>query len=78
MMNPKSGLLSLMVALVFSTTTFAQENSTDQANPIASSDTTINEEGKENILDNIPIVSLDESDGQDGSAQNISGQINAG
>ena len=78
MMNPKSGLLSLMIALVFSSTTFAQENSTNQANPIASSDTTISEEGKENILDNIPIVSLDESDGQDGSAQNISGQINSG
>lgn len=41
-------------------------------------DTTIHEEAKDMILDNIPIVSLDESDDQDGSAQNISGQLNLG
>jgi hypothetical protein len=32
----------------------------------------------ENLLDNIPVVSLDENDNQDGSAQNVSGQINDG
>lgn len=41
-------------------------------------DTTIHEELKENEAENIPIVSLDDNDGQDGSAQNISGQISAG
>ncbi|MFN8244561.1 MAG: TonB-dependent receptor [Ferruginibacter sp.] len=40
-------------------------------------DTTV-DEIKENALDNIPVVSLDENDNQDGSAQNISSQMNAG
>lgn len=33
---------------------------------------------KSNLLDNIPVISLDENDGQDGSAQNISSQLGAG
>ncbi len=54
---------------------------TAQVNPVpekAKSDTNITEEVKEGILDNIPIVSLDENDAQDGSAQNVSSQLNAG
>ncbi|MBK7121483.1 MAG: TonB-dependent receptor [Chitinophagaceae bacterium] len=45
-----------------------------QINP----DTTIIETLRENLQDNIPVISLDESDGQDGSAQNISSQLGAG
>lgn len=41
-------------------------------------DTTLSEEAKENVQDNIPVVSLDENDMQDGSAQNISSQLSAG
>jgi hypothetical protein len=41
-------------------------------------DTTITEEIKETAIENIPIVSLDDNDGQDGAAQNISGQLGAG
>ena len=33
---------------------------------------------KDNLLDNIPVISMDENDGQDGSAQNISSQLSAG
>lgn len=33
---------------------------------------------KENLQDNLPVISLDESDGQDGSAQNVSSQLSAG
>lgn len=33
---------------------------------------------KDNLLDNIPVISIDENDGQDGSAQNISSQLSAG
>jgi hypothetical protein len=33
---------------------------------------------KDNLQDNIPLISLDENDGQDGSAQNISSQLSAG
>mgnify|MGYP000857275304 CR=1 FL=1 len=41
-------------------------------------DTSIIETLLENAMDNIPIISLDENDGQDGSAQNISSQLGAG
>jgi len=41
-------------------------------------DTTIIETLNETNTDNIPVVSLDENDGQDGSAQNISSQLGAG
>jgi TonB dependent receptor len=41
-------------------------------------DTSIHEDAKEAVLDNIPIVATDESDSQDGSAQNVSSQLNAG
>jgi len=41
-------------------------------------DSTILLESKDAMLDNIPVVSLDENDMQDGSAQNISSQLTAG
>ncbi len=41
-------------------------------------DTTIVEVLSETNTDNIPVISLDENDGQDGSAQNISSQLGAG
>lgn len=41
-------------------------------------DTTIVETLTETNTDNIPVISLDETDGQDGSAQNISSQLGAG
>ena len=50
-----------------------------QVKPVPSSkDTIIVEELKEAGGDNIPVVSLDENDMQDGSAQNISSQLVAG
>lgn len=52
----------------------AQQNSSTSN----SMDTTIVEQLKEDVSDNIPVVSLDENDGQDGSAQNISSQLSAG
>jgi len=71
--------LSLLVALlsgVFLPSAFAQVEppKTTPAVP----DTTIIETLTENAVDNIPVISLDESDGQDGSAQNISSQLGAG
>ncbi|MEO7308463.1 MAG: TonB-dependent receptor, partial [Ferruginibacter sp.] len=41
-------------------------------------DTTIIEALKENVVDNIPTISLDESEESDGTSQNISSQLNAG
>ena len=43
-----------------------------------SRDSVILQEGRESMLENIPVISLDESDMQDGSAQNISSQLSAG
>jgi len=41
-------------------------------------DTSLREEGLETLLENIPILSVDDGDNQDGSAQNISSQLSAG
>lgn len=48
------------------------------APPNAGKDTTIVGELKDAITDNIPVVSLDENDMQDGSAQNVSSVLGAG
>ena len=77
MITYKSGLIGLLLFLGYSTASFSQVITT-QSNPPVASDTSIHEEGQESLLDNIPIVSLDENDDQDGSAQNISGLLNLG
>jgi len=78
MNNLKTRLFAVLIFLGFSATVSAQITKDVKSSSTISSDTSINEEGKENVLDNIPIVSLDENDDQDGSAQNISGQLNLG
>ena len=79
MIKYKSGFLGFVIAFTFSAPLFAQEKTATQPPLTAiTADTAVNEEGKENILDNIPIVSLDENDDQDGSAQNISAQLTLG
>ncbi|MFN8265161.1 MAG: TonB-dependent receptor [Chitinophagaceae bacterium] len=75
-------LLLLFVALLFSITLSAQ------VKPAPSSDTTrvkadsLNEakhdELKDNLMDNIPVVSLDENELGDASSQNISSVLSAG
>ncbi len=65
----------LLVLTVFaSVDTYAQQ----PGKTTVVSDTSILEILKEDIGDNIPVISLDENDGQDGSAQNISSQLGAG
>lgn len=65
-----------MLSAFFLPTAFSQVETPKiaQVNP----DTTIIETLRENLQDNIPVISLDESDGLDGSAQNISSQLGAG
>lgn len=72
----KHGLLMALLSGVFLPTAFSQAEKPKvvPVNP----DTTIVETLRENQQDNIPVISLDENDGQDGSAQNISSQLNAG
>ncbi|MEP6674405.1 MAG: TonB-dependent receptor [Ferruginibacter sp.] len=71
-------LLAISAALSISNFVFAQVPDKPLPTQPEKVDSVISEEVKENVLDNIPVVSLDENDGQDGSAQNISGQANSG
>jgi hypothetical protein len=76
MIKIKHCLLVALLSGVFLPAAFSQVETPKSAplNP----DTTIIETLRENQTDNIPVISLDESDGQDGSAQNISSQLGAG
>lgn len=56
----------------------SQEKVKKDTTGISLNDSTLLNEAKENALDNIPVVSLDETDNLDGSAQNISSQMNSG
>jgi hypothetical protein len=66
-----------MLGLLFSTLITTQAQQKTAVNPNGS-DTTIVDELKEDGADNIPVISIDENDNQDGSAQNISSQLSAG
>ena len=68
MIKYKLGLLGFLLAFGIYIPTFAQEKIVTQN--VASEDTA-HEEMKDNLLDNIPIVSLEGNDDLDGSAQNI-------
>ncbi len=70
--KPKLCLLVFVLSGFFITGAFAQVKDTL---PVRDS---ILESLKDNLLDNIPVISIDENDGQDGSAQNISSQLSAG
>ncbi|MEY4703595.1 MAG: hypothetical protein RIR96_1492, partial [Bacteroidota bacterium] len=68
---------SIIFSMVFaslSITLHAQVKPQVSSNP----DTTVLEQLKEDVGDNIPVVSLDENDAQDGSSQNISSLLSAG
>ena len=71
----KHCLLVLMLTGVYIPGALAQVEKTKDTLPARD---TLLESLKENLQDNIPVVSLDENDGQDGSAQNISSQLSAG
>lgn len=64
----------LLLSFAVSANVSAQVPMNDDKKP----DTTIVEEAKESVSDNIPVVSLDENDGQDGSSQNVSSLLTAG
>jgi len=71
MLMNKSRFLSLLVAVCLGNIAFGQITQPGKdTSVIAIADTIVAEE-KDNSVDNIPIVSLDESDNQDGSAQNL-------
>lgn len=72
MRNFTRGFLLVFVLLVNAGVSFSQVVEKSRQ------DTTILQEGKDAMLDNIPVISLDENEVQDGSAQNISSQLSAG
>ena len=76
-------LLPLLLVVVLSVSAQKKKkvNTPAQKPPSAlatTADTSILSDLKENILDNIPTVSLDENDLGDGSSQNISSVLTAG
>ncbi|MEO6668108.1 MAG: TonB-dependent receptor [Ferruginibacter sp.] len=76
MLKHKLRLFAIVLLMSAANTALAQVNPVkDSTKAIA--DTTL-EEAKDAVLDNIPVVSLDENDDQDGSAQNLSSQLNSG
>jgi len=76
MIKTKHCLLLTLLSIGFLPEVFSQ---TEKQNPAQQNpDTTIIETLRENLQDNIPVISLDETDGLDGSAQNISSQLAAG
>lgn len=71
MLNNKSRFFSLLLFVCLGQAGFSQVTPGKDTVATALADTIIAQE-KDNALDNIPIVSLDENDNQDGSAQNLS------
>ncbi len=65
----------ILIFGVFSPAAFSQKVRTRDTIPTRD---TLIEILRDNQQDNIPVISLDENDGQDGSAQNISSQLSAG
>jgi hypothetical protein len=71
--------LSVLLAGLCCTCAFTAAAQKEPAKPEkARPDTSVVEEAKEGVLDNIPIVTIDDNDLQDGSAQNVSSQLSAG
>lgn len=76
MIKIKHALLAGLLSVVFLPDAFSQVQKTTDTLPAR--DSSLIESLRENSQDNIPVISLDETDGQDGSAQNISSQLAAG
>lgn len=75
MLKIKHGLLVVLLMGILPGAFSQAQKVTDT---IPARDSSMIESLRENLQDNIPVISLDESDGQDGSAQNISSQLGAG
>lgn len=78
MLLNKFTIVSLLFFVGFAQAGFSQVKVNTDTSGLKSGDTTLIDDAKDQLLDNIPVVSLDENDNQDGSAQNISSQANAG
>ncbi len=75
MLKYKFGFFGILFSIAFMSPAFSQVKKDTAL--IAAGDSALNEI-KDESLDNLPVVSLDENDNQDGSAQNISSQMNSG
>src|SRR5262245_39285365 len=79
MMKITPRILLLVITAFVTSQAFSQAKPKPKKDTIVTSiaDTTL-ADMKENELENLPVVSLDENDNLDGSAQNISSQMNSG
>lgn len=66
------------VSLVATAALIAQAAWAQVTPPRTANDTIIDQIRADVVTDNIPVISLDENDGMDGSAQNVSSQLSAG
>jgi len=71
-------VFTLLLFLCFAQAVFSQIKVNNDTTFKSITDSFELDDSKSSLLDNIPVVSLDENDNQDGSAQNISLQANAG
>jgi hypothetical protein len=71
-------LFPFLIAAGFPALVVAQPVTPKNSTERLKADTIIIEDAKEAILDNIPVISADDNDNQDGSAQNVSSQLGAG
>lgn len=78
MLKHKLAIGTMLCTMAFTLPALAQEKGKKDVKKTEAVDTTLTDDTKDAILDNIPVVSLEESDNLDGSAQNISGQLNTG
>lgn len=69
----KHCLLVALLSGVFMPAAFSQGEKNKDTLPVR--DSLLIDALKDNMQDNIPVISLDENDAQDGSAQNISSQL---
>ena len=74
----KFTLATLLLIFGFTASTYSQLKAKPDTTIINVIDSTLLNDATENTLDNIAVVSLDENDNQDGSAQNVSSQLNTG
>jgi len=77
-MSRQKGIYRFLLLFLFSLPVYSLAQVKEKKEGDKRADSTLLEEVKEGVADNIPVISMDENEGEDGSAQNISSQLTAG
>lgn len=75
---PKPTLATFGMLIFFNAVAQTEPKAIDTADPIPKTDSSIIQELRDNLADNIPIITLDDNDLGDANAQNISSLLTAG